>query len=330
MTKKSILILCFVMLLPNRFLDSAGPALDTDLKMRIDFNYQYGIYQMPAPDEDEPDTADFLIPNHKTMLRIRRRFTEKDICVLRYELREYTIRENSYRRFQKPLNYEFDHRIKLGIGYASSAQVFPYFFYEYVRSLNNQKNYSGIFGARINLGLATMFEPTYTLSFSNSEPFHILILRCQQIITPRTYIMLKNNLLFPNFANPASEINWSNLFEPFIAHRLSGQTALQIGYRHFINFTGAVSHTIWTQFIQYLSKRHIIWTRIRSYIKPPLTPEEHFYRSVSLEFRITQKSLSSKGNLKNCTLNIYNIFYKNNARLWADVVGIELNYMIPK
>jgi|GEM_PF-6386153 len=323
---KSLIVLALIIIVA----EAAGPTLDPALKTRIDFNYQFGLSQMPMPDEDEPDTADFLIPNHKTMFRLRHRFTEKDVCVLRYEMREYNLRENSYRRFIKPINYEFDHRIKLGMGYASSPKAFPYFFYEYLRSLENLESHSGIFGARINFNLATMFEPTYTFSLVNNNLFHIIILRCQQIITPRTYLMLKNSFLFPNFADPEAEITWTNQFEPFLAHRIGEKTALHIGYRQFNNFAGTVSYNIWAQFIQQITKKNIIWTRVRTYLRPAKTSDEQSYRSMSFEFRIAQKSLSSKGRLKNCTLNLYNIFFKNNIQVWANVTGIELNYVMPK
>ncbi len=330
MLHKRIFLTFLLLVMPLSLVFTAGPTLDPTLKARVDFNYQFGICNNPVPEEDEPDTADFLIPTHKTMFRLRKRFTPKDVCVFRYELREYTLRENSYRRFIEPITYEFDHRIKFGVGYATSPQVFPYFFYEYLHSLNNRESHSGIFGVRINIGLASMFEPTYALILNNGNLNHSVILRWQQIITPRTYLMLKNSFIFPNFAANDEQINWTNSFEPFIAHRITEKNAMQIGYRQFNNFAGSVSYTIWSQFAQQLAKNDFLWIRVRSYSKPARDTLTTRYYSASLELRIMRKQLSKEGRFKNLSVSLYNTFLKSNTNIWANTMGIELNYLIPK
>jgi hypothetical protein len=264
------------------------------------------------------------------MIRLRKRFTPKDVFVLRYEIREYILRENSYKRFLKPIFYEFDHRIKIGAGYTSSPKVFPYFFYEYMRSLNDSENHSGIFGVRIHPGLATMIEPTYSLMNNNGNIFHSIIMRLQQIITPRTYFMLKNSFIFPNFASVEKEITWINQFEPYLAHRITAKNALHIGYRQFNSFSGTKTYTIWSQFAQQFAQNYTFWIRFRRYVKPPNTIEEIKYNSMSFELKVVKKSLSEKGNLKNLVISGYNIFLKNNKNIWANVTGIEVNYLIPK
>ncbi|MCX7994309.1 MAG: hypothetical protein N3A65_00835 [candidate division WOR-3 bacterium] len=309
---------------------SAGPSLDPALKARIDFNYQFGVCNNPLPEEDEPDTADFLIPAHKSMFRLRKRFTPKDVFVFRYEFREYTLRENSYRRFIEPITHEFDHRIKFGAGYASSPQVFPYFFYEYLRSLNNSQSHSGILGVRINIGLASMFEPTYAFMLNNGSLFHSVILRWQQILTPRTYLMLKNSFIFPNFSATDEVITWTNSFEPFIAHRITEKNALQFGYRQFNNFAGTKTYTIWSQYVQQITKRNTTWVRLRIYSRPQKDEGSTRYYSFSGELRLMRKPLSEKGKLKNLSVSFYNIFLKSNTNIWANTTGIELNYLFPK
>ncbi|MEO0162025.1 MAG: hypothetical protein ABIL39_05905 [candidate division WOR-3 bacterium] len=330
MLHKKLLLTFMLLTMPSSLVFTAGPTLDPALKARVDFNYQFGICNTPVPEEDEPDTADFLIPTHKSMFRLRKRFTPKDVFVLRYEFREYRLKENSYRRFIEPITYEFDHRVKFGAGYASSPQVFPYFFYEYLRSLNNSESHSGIFGARINIGLASMFEPTYSMMLNNGSIFHSIVLRWQQIITPRTYLMFKNTFIFPNFSTTAQEVTWTNSFEPFIAHRITEKNAIHLGYRQFNNFVGSVSYTIWSQFVQQFKKNNFLWIRIRIYSRPPRDTLTNKYNSASLELRLMRKPLSSGERLKNISLSAYNTFLKSNTNIWANTTGIELTYIIPK
>ncbi len=307
---------------------AAGPMLEPNIDTRVDFLYQIGLFDRPMPgEENEPDTADLLIPSNKMMLRVRKRFTKKDVFVLKYDIKEYTLRENSYKRYYDPFTYEFEHRCKIGAGYSLTKVFSPYIYYEYFFPMNNTSNHSTITGTRIVLSNITMFEPTYAISVSSERIAHSVILRLHQILTPTMFIMLKNSY---SFASIDTSTVRNNIFDAYTGFRIGQKTVLHLGFRNNTNLGDIKSYAGWFQFGQQLPENYTLFSRIRLYHKPQNVYDSLGYNGYSLELRLLKKPVGDKEKLKNLALAFYNVFYYNSQKIKADVFGVELNYIIPK
>ncbi len=307
---------------------AAGPMLEPNIDTRVDFLYQIGVFDRPmSGEENEPDTADLLIPNNKMMVRLRKRFTKKDVLVLKYDIKEYTLRENSYKRYYDPFSYEFEHRCKIGAGYSLTKVLSPYIYYEYFFPMNNISNHSLISGSRIVLSNITMFEPTYAISLSAERIAHSVILRLHQVVTPTMSIMIKNSY---SFAYIDTSTVRNNIFDCYTGFRLTPKTALHFGFRNNTNLSDIKSYTGWFQFGQQLPDNYTLFSRFRAYLKPENIYDSLGYNGYSLELRLLKKPVGDKDKLKNLALCFYNVFYYNSQKIKADVFGVELNYIIPK
>ncbi len=305
---------------------AAGPMLEPGLSSRIDLLYQFASFNRPLPDDDEPDTTDLAFPNNRTMLRLRKRFSSRDVIVLKYDMREYTLRENSYRRYVDPITHEFEHRVKIGVGYKLNTRFNPFGYYEYFSPFNGDAGHTVIGGTRISLSSIMMIEPTYALSMFNGQINHFLLIRWHQIITPTLFIMAKNSY---SFADSDPNALRNNAFETYIGLRAAKYTAIHIGYRHYYNFEKINSNSMWIQYGQQLSDYFTLWNRLRGYLRSATAPDSSMYRSYSIEFRLMRKPLSMSGIGKNLSVSVYNIFFLNNDKTKADAIGLEISHTFP-
>lgn len=309
------------------FLNAAGPALEPNLNARIDFAYQFGIHSPPAAEDDELDTADILLPDNKIMVKFRSRFEEKGVFSIRYDLREYTLSENSYRRYYEPYIYKFDHRLKVGAGYTLNRIFTPYAFYEYYLPMEGSSNRSFIFGSRIVFSNITMLEPSYSLTLSEDNFGQSLILRLHQVLTPRFFIMIKNILSQISANNSFAN---SNVLDIYSGYRVHLKTAIHFGYRYYTDFKTAKSYIAWCQLRQQLSKNYSGFVRFRGLLKYPNEFDSLKYNSFSTELRMTRKPFSNKGNGRNLVVTLYGIFFWNNRMIQSNTIGFEINYLFPK
>jgi len=326
MDRPKLFIIVFCLLFNAQTLTAAGPMLEPGVSLKLDLNYQYSLISRPLAPVNEPDTADVLLPIHKSFVRLRKRFSLKDVFVFRYVFRDFKIYENSYQRFLHPIKYEFEHQVKIGVGYNITPKFTPFCFYEYLKSRNQYEGHSAIFGSRISVSAITMLEPTYVITLAQELIRHTLLLRVRQVLLPTVFIMLKNT---HGVASSDTLTLRSNILEAYFGWRVDQKTALHFGCRSYYNFDELNSHTLWFQIGRQLPGNFTIWSRYRYYFRTEDTLERGIFNSNTIEIRIVRTPLVQEGLLKNCSSNLKCDYYINNNDIKAFSVGLGLSYVFP-
>ncbi len=326
MQSPKILIIVGCLLASAQVLIAGGPMLEAGVSLRVDFNHQYSVFTRPLAPINEPDTADVLLPVHKSFLRLRKRFSSKDIFVFRYILRDFKIYEDSYQRFLHPVKYELEHQVKIGAGYSLTSKFYPFCFYEFIKSRNQYEGHSAIIGSRISVSSATMLEPTYLITFAQEMTRHTFLLRIRQVLLPALFIMLKN--VYGVTLSDTLTLR-ANTLDAYFGWRVDQKTAVHFGYRSYDNFNEMNTHTLWIQLGYQLPANLTIWPRYRYYFRIEETLEQSFFNSHSFEIKILRAPLTKHDFLKNCSGNLTSNYYFNNDDVKAFSIGLGFSYKFP-
>lgn len=326
MQRKKILMITTYLLVNVHALIAGGPMLEPGVSLRVDFDHQYSLITRPSAPVNEPDTADILLPVHRSFLRLRKRFSSKDVFVFRYILRDFKIYENSYQRFLYPVKYELEHQVKIGAGYNLTPKFHPFCFYEYIKSRNQYEGHSVILGSRIPISSVTMLEPTYLITFAQEMIRHTFLLRIRQVLLPALYIMLKN--VYGVTLSDTLTFR-SNTLDAYFGWRLDQKAALHFGYRSYSNFNEMNTHTLWIQLGYQLPANVTLWQRYRYYFRTEEILEQSSFNSSSFEIRIMRAPLVEHGFLKNCASSFTCNYYFNNDAIKAFSIGLGFSYKFP-
>lgn len=306
----------------------AGPSLEKGIALSANVGYRYGHIFRPSAPPGVPDTVDYLLPVHRTTMLLRGRFTPKDVLVLHYELREFRIYENSYRRFTEPVHYESEHHVKVGAGYDITPQVGPYVYYDYVGSRGQFNAHSVVVGSKLVASSETMFEPTYQFTRTADLSRHFAVLRIRQVLTPEVFLMLKNNYTATQVDTQSFR---SYILDAYTGIRADDKTALHIGYRLYYDFGKMSTHGFWGQARRRLPGDLTFQARYRHYSIDDTEPEQELepIASDGIELKVTRAPLLKRGTAKEYSGGLSVGLYTSNRGVKSFSLGLELSRGIP-